>query len=872
MKRTILRRSIRADFLLMLPVLLLAGCAGGLGWGPKGSASRSSGKASSAANILPVLVQSLQHDNPEIRYKSVVAIDELGAAAETAAPDLIFLLDDPVRKVRESAADALVKIGPGAVAPLIAAVKDKRYPGIRQGVFPVLAKMGGQAAPALPALQNAAQESDPNIQSMANAAINVISRRSGGKAASKGKFWRWGRKSKGERVEKESPAVEPQAAPAPPPPAPQAMISGPISIGELVRALSRPEAEYRRQAVANLEFKEAENAEVLPVLIHVALNDTDDAVRAAAAGTLKELGAQPASVLILSLTHPDAKVRQNAVSALGVIGPVTDSVIPALMDACLDGKTQDGAVTALSNIGLPAVPALIKALSYDAAQGSAGKALVRIGRPAAPAVAQALADAGAAGRAADALAAIGAPAVPALLDSFAAGEHKDRSAVLVRIGRPAVPLLITALREREEKIRQSSGLTLCQMGPSAADALPAFIEVLKKHRSEVELYPLWRFGAAGAPALIEATRDKSPEIRLLAFQSLAQLSPVPEEAVPSFIVALHDTDQRIGDFAVIAIKDLGDQAVPALTAALRSPVQADSRSAAEALGFIGEPARKAIEPLREALLRHADAGVRKRAAFALGALDQKAKSAVPDLIAALEDEPVRWWAAEALRKIGPAAVPALTRMLHDDMNPLQFRAALMLTQLAPGHERIPVVLLSALQAEDPGVRYQSALALGANPGLSEQSIPALIRVLEDADAGVRFAAAAALGRLGAPAVEPLLRAAVKVDSPLSPGAMNALRMLDSAAAPALTASLKDKATRALASDTLLRMGPKAVPSLIAELDAAGPRGPAGSILARMGNDAVPALKYALTEGRDALKRGAALTLKEIGTPEALAGL
>ncbi len=847
-----------AAVLAALMPLLTGGCAtsGGFGWDSEAGRKRRSADAS-AAKILPVLLQSLRSTDPETRNNAVQAIDALGRAGRSAAPDIIRLLDDPVKRVSESAAAALVKMGPDAVDPLIDALNDSGRPGVRREALPVLARLGAAAAPALPTLQALAQGDDPVIRPRAAAAVNII-HSAAGTVKKKKK-----RKRKRKRRVKRTAAVEPAPAPRAPSPPPKPMVSGPMSIAELVGGLKSPDPEYRRQAVEALTFKPAEAGEVLPVLIHVALNDADLGVRQAAAGKLRKMGKQPASALILALTHPEASVRRNAVAALGTIGPVTEAVLPALIGAFEDGKTRDAAVDALGDIGQKSVPQLIEALHDDKIYAAAGKTLVRIGRSATKSLAKGLDNGSIRSRVSDVLVEIGAPSVPALITSFMTGSFEARAGVLVRIGRVAVPDLVRALRTREGKVRQSSGLTLCEMGPSAADALPAFFEVLKKHPDENELYPLWRFGQAGAPALIEAAADEDPDIRLVAVESLGRLNPVPEEAIRVFIDALHDKDARIGDYSVVAIKDLGAKAIPGLTDALQSLARATSRSAAEALGFIGNPAKRAIAPLREALLRSDDAGLRKRAAYALGALGSSAKSAVGDLIASLEDAEVRWWASEALRKIGSATAPALEKMLRGDADARRFRAALLLNQLEPGNERVPAVLLAGLQAADSGVRYQSALALGANPGLAAQSVPILTQSLKDADAGVRFGAAASLARLGPSSVEPLLLAAIETESPLSKGALNALRMLDAGAAPALVRSLKNKNTRALATNVLYRMGAKAVPALIDGLNSQGPKSRAGRILVRIGTPAVPALTQAVNEGRDSLKKGAKLTLAEI---------
>lgn len=87
-----------------------------------------------------------------------------------------------------------------------------------------------------------------------------------------------------------------------------------------------------------------------------------------------------------------------------------------------------------------------------------------------------------------------------------------------------------------------------------------------------------------------------------------------------------------------------------------------------------------------------------------------------------EDPDVRRAAVEALRRMGPAAVPALIQGLAD---------------------------------ADPEVRYAAAAALGEIWSAAEPAVPALIPVLADVHPDVRRAAAWALGEIGS-AAEPAL--------------------------------------------------------------------------------------------------------------------
>ncbi len=111
--------------------------------------------------------------------------------------------------------------------------------------------------------------------------------------------------------------------------------------------------------------------------------------------------------------------------------------------------------------------------------------------------------------------------------------------------------------------------------------------------------------------------------------------------------------------------------------------------------------------------------VRSRAAYELGK-HQDPRTLAP-LVSALSDNDkfVRSWAAGALAKAGPPAIPPL---------------------------------LSALETPDPTVGYYAALALGELGDL--RAVPLLAKALRDGDWDIRSSAASALAGLGDPSTLP----------------------------------------------------------------------------------------------------------------------
>src|SRR5439155_24450488 len=93
---------------------------------------------------------------------------------------------------------------------------------------------------------------------------------------------------------------------------------------------------------------------------------------------------------------------------------------------------------------------------------------------------------------------------------------------------------------------------------------------------------------------------------------------------------------------------------------------------------------------------------RSRAARELGALKEEAGAAVPDLARALADvdQFVAREAAEALGKIGAAAVPALRKALWSDDARVRLRALMALSRCCP-QDPPTIALLARTLKEDP---------------------------------------------------------------------------------------------------------------------------------------------------------------------------
>ncbi|HET9984571.1 MAG TPA: M56 family metallopeptidase [Longimicrobiales bacterium] len=224
-------------------------------------------------------------------------------------------------------------------------------------------------------------------------------------------------------------------------------------------------------------------------------------------------------------------------------------------------------------------------------------------------------------------------------------------------------------------------------------------------------------------ALIEATRDSEPDVRVQAVHALGELGD--PKAVAALGAALRgDANAGVRKMAAWSLGEIGDAAaVPHLAVAVRTDRDVEVRKmAAWALGEIGHP--DGVAPLGDAL-RDGDAGIRAMAAWAIAEIGQDSGTA------------------------------ALAGALRDASPEVRRKAAWGLGEIGP--DRAPAALVAALKDDDAGVRKMAAWALGEIE--DEATAPALGNATDDPDPGVRRSALWALGQIGGPAArEPLMKA------------------------------------------------------------------------------------------------------------------
>ncbi|MFQ5578358.1 MAG: HEAT repeat domain-containing protein [Anaerolineae bacterium] len=165
---------------------------------------------------------------------------------------------------------------------------------------------------------------------------------------------------------------------------------------------------------------------------------------------------------------------------------------------------------------------------------------------------------------------------------------------------------------------------------------------------EAAAVALGNLGDTGLPAISTLLASRNVDRRFWAVRSLwANGSPAAQEYL---VGLLADSDELIRSAAALALGEMkAETAIPALAHIVTTDPTPVGRHAADALAKIGPPAAKTLI----AALEHPESRVRVRAARALVPIESKA--AIKPLIHCLDHDDsylVRHYADEALKRMG----------------------------------------------------------------------------------------------------------------------------------------------------------------------------------------------------------------------------
>ena len=323
--------------------------------------------------------------------------------------------------------------------------------------------------------------------------------------------------------------------------------------------------------------------------------------------------------------------------------------------------------------------------------------------------------------------------------------RRNAAIALGNIGEPArgaVPQLrqmIIAKDERGAKEAQWAGKALSLMGPAARDAAPALARVVRD--------------------------DECPlALRQLALEALARIAGAHPDAVPAIVEVIgvnrgqsQGIDSRqLRELAVEAVGVAGPDAAvatPLLIRILRDPRESESirRQSVISIGKMSDQASIAAGPLAEALVLDESEAVRDEAANALASIGPRGQHLIVRLLGH-EDAGVRWRAASALgraKRPSHEIIAALEAALADDAEMVQLRAVESLVNLDVQASITIPAIVRLLNSEERMTRTDALDLLVLLGDDAQTALPQLKRMLRSDRADVRRIAQTAIRRIAA---------------------------------------------------------------------------------------------------------------------------
>ena len=512
--------------------------------------------------------------------------------------------------------------------------------------------------------------------------------------------------------------------------------------------------------------------------------------------------------------------------------------------------------------------------------------------------------------------------VEALADPLAANRESAASAlmehpVLAAEHGGVAPLVCLATNDPATEVREQALWTLGEVGPDARDeAIPALLPLLEPMApppGRVQGIAAWAVGRMDLPVQ-DASRTLLP--LLLSMDEFTQraaadgIGAMGEPMIPMLLLTLAQMEgSHYASGVVEALAAMGEDAELAVPALLELQQTTDRawlrRHIDHALERIGHVDVQAQVDRLIAEIDGAPDHTRYLNICAIGDLGPPAASAVPALLAAVEDDHTAGVALDALVEVAPvdqwsavaeAAVPVLAR---EDW--VGSKAASKLAELGePGRD----ALVRAVTDPDPIVRGNALSGLQKlEPDAGQDAFKILRKLLRDDEPEVRSKAARALGRYGDEAFGhlqkalqrekeglvraemiyaldgmgvqtlPLLRRELAGDAPsASNAAAHQIGKLGADAAPAVPDLLVHGwgfSGKSDAAAAIEGIGVAAVPGLIEGMDSDSPdvRETAAYTAGRIGPgavDAVPALARCLDDETREVRQWAAWSLGHIG--------
>ncbi len=293
------------------------------------------------------LLEGLKDKEPAVRIKAIRALARLGP--EAVAP-LVAAIDDEDPQVGQSAAYALrfFKADPKVALATLQPHLKAKSPAVRRGVSAALPRCGALAAPAL---LGALRDDDATVRRQAALSLQVV-------AAKSEDARKEARPGLEKALEDGAPAVRLAAV--------QALARcGRDAVPALLAATRDADAKVRANALAGVALVKPEPKSALATVAKLAKEDPDESVRQSAVRTLAALGPGAVGPLTAALGDREPAVQAMALKALARVGPEAGKAAPTVrrLAAATDNDTVRGtAIALLARLGPDGEPALLELL------------------------------------------------------------------------------------------------------------------------------------------------------------------------------------------------------------------------------------------------------------------------------------------------------------------------------------------------------------------------------------------------------------------------------------------------------------------------------------------------------------------------------
>jgi HEAT repeat protein len=448
------------------------------------------------------------------------------------------------------------------------------------------------------------------------------------------------------------------------------------TVSALVDAATSKDARVARAAIAAIRSLKP-GPERVTAALKEALKSNDQAVMLHALEAIVEQGGK--ATPLLKETLKQSETAYLACTAIEQIGPDAADTVPELTE--LLGKTKHShlliqALLALASIGPQAQPAEsaivlhLQMTTDDTVPVAAAYALGAIGAKDSDApLKTALSK--------------NDPFLHMVASWALAKIHPDDQKLM----KEAVDELTKGLANDKPEMRSAAAKGLQMLQPPPEMVAPALMAVAADPDPDVSTNIVSALAGLGESVVPRATKAlQNPKARGLAVRVLTKLGPKAAGAVPALIEVSHDADAEFRgkiNFALAAIGPAAASATETLVSAVSSDDKGVRESALYALREIGPGARAATRPLMRKMNAEssfdaqASAWALARIAPSNGAVTSKV---MPMLLHGLSnsDESIRLNSAEALADLGPAAAKAaaeLKKVAHEDKSPAVREAA-----------------------------------------------------------------------------------------------------------------------------------------------------------------------------------------------------